>query len=454
MAFDILLVDDEETFRESVKNILGTCGYDVDVCSCGKEAITALKKNHFDLVLLDLVLPDIDGLSILKEIKKISPETQVIILTAFGNIESAVHAMKIGAYDYLTKSLNLYELKMVVKRAIENMRLKMDANLYFRSKREQYSFENYVFKSDSMKEVLSLLEKAIEMDETTVLLEGETGTGKELFAKIIHYHGKRQNKPFVAINCASIPENLMESELFGHEKGAFTGATSQKKGLFEVADGGTFFLDEVGEMPPSVQAKFLRVLQEKQFRRLGGLKNIKVDVRIISATSSNLKKKVKEGVFRSDLFYRLNVFPIYLPPLRDRKEDIIPLCELFLKKFSKKLKKNVKKIDPRAKQILLSYRYPGNIRELENIIERAVILASSDTIMPNHIPLDEKGESCDEGETVEFKFGDTKIYDFEKELLKRALHISSGNITKAAKLIGISRFSFTRRMKKLGIQKK
>ena len=377
----ILVADDEQSMREFLDIMLKKEGYKVSLASNGEEVLKLIDKDLFDLILLDIRMPKLDGIGVLKKIKTASPETIVIMITAYASADTAIKAMKEGAYDYITKPFKVDEIKLIIKNALEKKNLQKENLLLKQVVRDRYRFGSIIGQSSKMLALYDLLEK-IAPTKTNILITGESGTGKELAAKAIHYNSSRKDKPFVTLNCGAIPESLIESELFGHMKGAFTDAITTKKGLFEMADEGTIFLDEISELPLLMQVKLLRVLQDKEFKRVGGTDDIRVDVRIISATNKDLEEGVKEKRFREDLFYRLNVIQIKMPPLRDRKEDIPILAAHFLKKFSEELNKNILKISPEALTMLLNYEYPGNVRELQNIIERAVALGKRKRVDP------------------------------------------------------------------------
>ena len=381
----ILVVDSERSMREFLSIMLEREGYKVITADNGKDAIELIKGHDFDLIIAEIKMPKITGIDILRESMTLHPKTPVIMITAFASTEVAVEAMKLGAYDYITKPFNVDETKIIIKNAIEKKR-QLDENISLKEElKGRYQFSNIVGKSDKIQKVFELIMK-VANSKSSVLITGESGTGKELVARAIHYNGDRKDKPFVSISCGAIPETLLESELFGHQKGAFTVDDSDKKGLFEIADGGTFFLDEVSEAPLSIQAKLLRVLQEKEFKRVGGVKDIKVDVRVIAATNKNLRELIAEGKFREDLYYRLNVIPIELPPLRERKEDIQLLANHFIGKYNVINKKDIKGIEPKAMEIIERYKWRGNVRELENVIERAVTLEIGNVIQPDTLP--------------------------------------------------------------------
>ena len=452
----ILVADDEQSMREFLDIMLKKEGYKVSLASNGEEVVKMIDNDLFDLVLLDIRMPKLDGISALKKIKAIAPETIVIMITAYASADTAIKAMKEGAYDYITKPFKVEEIKLIINNALEKKNLQKENILLKQVVRDRYHFGNIIGQSLKMVSLYDLLEK-VSPTKTNILIAGESGTGKELVAKAIHYNSPRKEKPFVTLNCGAIPESLIESELFGHMKGAFTDAIATKKGLFEVADEGTIFLDEISELPLLMQVKLLRVLQDKEFKRVGGTEDIRVDVRIISATNKDLEEAVKEKRFREDLFYRLNVIQIKLPPLRDRKEDIPILANHFLKKYSEELNKNILKISPEALQILLNYEYPGNVRELQNIIERAVALESNQELTVHNLssylseqPLLKKGpidiEIPNEGIDLE-----KIVEDLERTLLLKALDKTKGIKKKAAELLHINFRSMRYRLEKYGL---
>jgi two-component system response regulator PilR (NtrC family) len=452
----ILVADDEQSMREFLDIMLKKEGYKVSLASNGEEVVKLIDNDLFDLVLMDIRMPKLDGISALKKIKSIAPETVVIMITAYASADTAIKAMKEGAYDYITKPFKVEEIKLIINNALEKKNLQKENILLKQVVRDRYHFGNIIGQSPKMMALYDLLEK-VSPTKTNILIAGESGTGKELVAKAIHYNSVRKEKPFVTLNCGAIPESLIESELFGHMKGAFTDAIATKKGLFEVADEGTIFLDEISELPLLMQVKLLRVLQDKEFKRVGGTEDIRVDVRIISATNKDLEEAVKEKHFREDLFYRLNVIQIKLPPLRDRKEDIPILAAHFLKKYSEELNKNILKTSPEALQILLNYEYPGNVRELQNIIERAVALESSQELTVHNLssylseqPLLRKGpidiEIPNEGIDLE-----KMVEDLERTLLLKALDKTKGIKKKAAELLRINFRSMRYRLEKYGL---
>jgi two-component system response regulator PilR (NtrC family) len=452
----ILVADDEQSMREFLDIMLKKEGYKVSLASNGEEVVKLIDNDLFDLVLLDIRMPKLDGITALKKIKAITPDTVVIMITAYASADTAIKAMKEGAYDYITKPFKVEEIKLIIKNALEKKNLQKENILLKQVVRDRYHFGNIIGQSPKMVVLYDLLEK-VSPTKTNILIAGESGTGKELVAKAIHYNSPRKEKPFVTLNCGAIPESLIESELFGHMKGAFTDAIATKKGLFEVADEGTIFLDEISELPLLMQVKLLRVLQDKEFKRVGGTEDIRVDVRIISATNKDLEGAVKEKLFREDLFYRLNVIQIKLPPLRERKEDIPILANHFLKKYSEELNKNILNISPETHQILLHYEYPGNVRELQNIIERAVALEGGQELTATNLnsylseqPLLKKGsmdiEIPNEGIDLE-----KIVEDLERTLLLKALDKTKGIKKKAAELLHINFRSMRYRLEKYGL---
>jgi two-component system response regulator AtoC len=455
----ILVVDDEFLIRWSLQQDLGKAGYEVLAAESGEEALRMFESDTPDLVLLDIQLPGIDGIKVLEKIREQDVETPVIMITAYGMIESAVAAMRLGALDYISKPFNLDGVRMTVAKALENVRLRSEVARLRREQRTGAGFENIVGNSARMKEVFELVGKVAGSNATTVLLQGESGTGKDLVAKAIHFTSARADKPYMAINCASLPENLLESELFGHEKGAFTDARGLKKGLFELADGGTILLDEIAEMRTDLQAKLLRVIEEKRFRRVGGVKDISMDVRIIAASNRDLDEERRRGTFRDDLYYRLKVIPIHLPPLRQRREDIIPLVKFYIDRYNKEFAKKIRGTAPAVEEALLAYQWPGNVRELKNVIERAILLENEGVISLENLPPEiSAAEDVGGGAAVQpggfsprEAGGVVPLEDIEKEMLGRALREADGNQTKAAALLGVSRDAMRYKMKKHGL---
>jgi len=447
----LLVVEDEKSMREVLTMLLEGENYDVTSASDGREGLACIDKDIFDLVITDMKMPKVDGFELLKKIKEISPETLVIMITAFGTTETAIEAMKLGAYDYINKPFKIDEIRIIVKKAIEKKRLKEELALLREQVKISFSLENIIGKSAKMQDMFAIIPK-IAQSNSNVLITGESGSGKELVAAALHNLSLRRDKNFVAINCAAFPEGLLESELFGHMKGSFTGAIYNKQGLFEIADGGSLLMDEIGEMPINLQAKLLRVIESGMFRRVGGTNDLKVDVRIISATNKNIKDEIEAGRFREDLYYRLNVIPVNIPPLRERKEDIPLLAEHFLGKLSHA----PKRITPEAMKLLLEYPWKGNVRELENIIERTAILIDRNEITPADLPSDIKNYPRDKKFIPELTSKgidvDEIIGDIEKQYLLNALNLVGGAKTEAAKLLNLSFRSFRHRLKKYGIK--
>lgn len=449
----ILVVDDEELIRWSLEQSLTEEGYEVTTASTGEDALRMTREEIPDLIFLDLQLPGISGMEVLQKVKEINKEIVVIIITALGIVEMAVKAMKLGAYHYVTKPFNIDEIVILVEKAIETANLRKEVATLRAEQSEKFSPVNIIGSDPKIKEVLTMIEKVAKSDTTSVLIMGESGTGKELVAKAVHHSSARANESFLAVNCAALPETLLESELLGHEKGAFTDAKTMKKGLFEVADGGTLFLDEIGEMPLGMQAKILRVLEDKIVRRIGGTKDIAVDVRVISATNKNLLAAIEEGTFRRDLYYRLQVIPIKLPPLRERKSDIMPLIMHFIEQFNREFHKEVKGVSKMAERFLLEYSWPGNVRELKNIIERAIILENEEMLLVEHLPLEIVAMGSKPGKNVlDFQLPPegVSIEAVEKELIRQALDLTGGNQSKAAKRLDLGIDAFRYRMKKFG----
>ncbi len=432
----ILVVDDEAPVRDIVQKGLSKMGgYDVEVAQNGLDAIEKIEKDVFDLVLTDLKMPGMDGLELLKTIKGTRPEVVVILMTAYGSIETAVEAMKMGANDYITKPINFDDLLIHISKAQKESSLLRENRLLRMEVKKKFEFNNIIGKSKRMQEVFSLIEK-VALGSSTVIIYGGSGTGKELVAKAIHYNSPRADRPFIPFNCGAIPETLVESELFGHTKGAFTGAIQAKKGLFEEANGGTLFLDEISTILPSVQVKLLRVLQEKELMKVGSTERTKIDVRMIAATNENLEENMRKGKFREDLFYRLHVFPIFLPDLKDRKEDIHLLAYHFLDLYSKEAKKEIHGISKEAMKLLLEYQWPGNVRELENAIARAVIMTDQDHLVPNDFPKDLM-ESF--SEMIRRGVRDRKsLDDIKSEYIKEILKEVGGNKRIASEILKVN----------------
>jgi two-component system NtrC family response regulator len=450
--YNILIIDDEKSQRDILYGYLTKKGYKVFTAESGSQGIKIINENLVDIVFSDFKMPEMTGLEILAKVSQINPEISFVIITAYGTVENAVNAMHLGAYDYLSKPVNLDELDLLIARIIEHKNLKSENELLKKQLYEKYKLSSFISQSSKMEEVISVAVRVAE-SKATILITGENGTGKEVLAKSIHFISPRKDGPFVAVNIPALSETLLESELFGHEKGAFTGADKMRKGRFELADKGTIFLDEIGDIPLSIQVKLLRVLQEHQFERVGGTENINIDVRIIAATNHNLANKIKDGSFREDLFYRLNIVSIHIPPLRDRKEDILPLIDFFLHKYSEENGKSDIEISKEAIDVLMKYNYPGNVRELENIIERAVVLARSNILATSDLPLTVKGVRY-EDQLPELGKGTLteQVEALEKRLIYDALKESNGNQTKAGKLLGITERNLRYKLQKYEIK--
>jgi DNA-binding NtrC family response regulator len=445
---NILIIDDEESIRDSMTQVLRKEGYRVREAIEGSTGLNFFARETFHVVFLDLKLPGIKGMEILSQIKEANPETPVIIITGYASIDSAVEAMKRGAFDYMAKPFTPEELRVVTKRALERRKLLYE-NLYLRQELEaKAKFDLVVGKSKAMREILDIVRR-VSPTESTVLIAGESGTGKELIAREIHSHSLRRNAPFVVVDCGALVETLFESELFGHVKGSFTGAHETKHGRFEVADGGTIFFDEISNIGLNIQAKLLRVIQEREINRIGSSKPIKVDVRLLAATNENLADAVGKGKFREDLFYRLSVVPIHLPPLRERKEDIPVLVEHFLHKYNKKAKKNIETVSPRAVKALAEYDWPGNIRELENTIERAVVLSKGNGIQLEDLMYHGISASSALLSPAGGKY--KTLAEMEKEYIRAILRTQLGNKTRAADILGIDRKTIWAKIKKYKI---
>jgi two-component system response regulator HydG len=452
MKVKILVVDDEQSHRTMLKAVLTKEGYDIYEADDGVSAVKAVENESFDLVLMDIRMTDMDGIEAMGEIKKTSPSIPIIMMTAYASVKTAVEALKSGAYDYLTKPLDIDELKILIKKALEHYRLQ-EENVFLKERlADRFDFSKIIGKSRRMKELFENL-SLIAPSEATVLIYGESGTGKELVANAIHQNSPRAQKPFIKVSCAALPETLLESELFGHERGAFTGAVARKAGRFQLADGGTLFLDEVNVMSSTTQVKLLRVLQEREFEPLGSTKTIHVDIRLIAATNKALEEEVKEGRFREDLFYRLNVVPIHLPPLRDRKEDIPLLADHFFKLFQEKNKKSIKGFLPKTIDMLMRYDWPGNIRELENVMERAVLLCRGEYLSPQDLPPPFQGGQLGEQPVISIPPGMT-LEELEREAIIQTLEENGGNRTQAAQILGISRKTLQNKLKEYGLEEK
>jgi len=453
----ILIIDDEPLMRISITDALTAEGYEAMGLESGREGMNFINKESYDAIITDLKLPEVDGMEILRTALRCSPKNKVIMITAYGSVDTAVEAMKQGAYDYITKPFSMDELLIIVKRLIEFRELEYE-NIKLKNEIDgKYAFGGIVGTSKKMQEVLEKVHVVADTP-STVLITGESGTGKELIANAIHHNSSRKDNPFIKVSCAALPETLLEAELFGYEKGAFTGALKQKKGRFELANNGTLFLDEIGEISPAIQVKLLRVLQERQFERLGGTETLNVDVRIICATQRDLKKEVKQGVFREDLYYRLNVVPVHIPSLRERREDILLMASSFAKKFAAKNNKQIEGISPEAKDMLTDYPFPGNVRELEHAMERAAILGNSKEIQPSDLPEDILNfYNKDLKSSIKVSYSEPlskAIEHFEKEYIVKVIEEVRGNKTHAAEKLGISRKTLWEKCKNLGIGNK
>ncbi len=466
MSLSILIIDDEPYLPHQFARYLKKHGYEVYTAPDGEAGLQELQKNDIDLVLLDLRLPRMEGLEVLQQIRKIDQDLPVVILTAYGNVASAVAAMKLGAADYLLKGFDLDELLLVVQRALDTSAMSRELRQLRRERSDNYHFSHIIGYSERMRKVFDLVARVARNDMASVLIMGESGTGKEVVARAIHEQSARASGPFHPLNCAAIASNLLESELFGYEQYAFTDAKKQKRGLLELAEGGTLFLDEIGEMPLDMQAKLLRVLETRSFYRLGGSKEVKINVRVIAATNRNLEQAMKEGLFRPDLYYRLAVLPITLPPLRERPGDILLFASRFVEDFNRSLGRNVRRISPEAQRLLLAYHWPGNVRELKNVIERAMILSNSDELLPGHLPQEivgpadvENASSLDPWEQwlnlrpqgpVSLEAVHERV---ERHFIRWALETAKHNRTRAAELLGLSKVDQLRYLiRKYGIE--
>jgi len=454
----ILVVDDDQGMRNYLEIMLSREGYDVNTAPGGKEALTLCRRRKFDLVITDLKMSGMNGVDLLRSLREVSPESMTILITGYASGETAVAAMKEGAYDYLEKNFEPDDLKNLVRDALSKKEISEEDAQFMEDVKGAVSFARMTGRSKGMLKVYSLVKKMADT-AANVLILGESGTGKELVARAVHENSSRSDGPFVPINCGGIPENLLESELFGYMKGSFTGAYADKAGLFEVAHGGTIFLDEIGELSPFLQVKLLRVVQEKTFRRIGGARDISVDVRIISATNQNLEERVKKGDFREDLFYRLNVIPVEVPPLRERKEDIPLLVDHFIERYSREYNKEIKKISPYTMGLLTHYPFPGNVRELENIIERSVALETTNIVLPENLEITtERGTTFSSADDIEIPEAgidlNEEVAKFERGLMRKALQKAGGSKTKAAKLLRVSLDSLRYRFDKLGMMEK
>ncbi len=448
MPHRILIVDDEKNTREGLRWALESHADEVTIAEDGEKALLLLGDHPADLVISDLKMPKMDGMELLQHVKEEYPESEFVILTGHGTVETAVEAMKLGAFDYLMKPVNLEELGLLIKRVFEQRELRRENERLRAEVNERYGFENIVGNSAGMQKVFQMV-RQVAPTRASVLVQGDTGTGKELVARAIHYNSPRKNKPFVAVNCGALTQSLLESELFGHEKGAFTGAVKQRAGRFEAADRGTIFLDEIGETSPEFQVKLLRVLQEQEFERVGGHTPVKVDVRVIAATNRDLKKEVDEGRFREDLYYRLNVVRIDLPPLRERRDDVALLVHHFLQEFGREHGRTLT-ISPRAMQMLQNHEWPGNVRQLRTVMESVCILTPGKEIGPSNLP-DEIRDEPDKGPHLRLAVGMT-VKDAERELIRATLAENKGNKAKAARILGLGRKTLYRKLEEYEIE--
>lgn len=450
----ILIVDDEKLVRWSLSQKLNEWGNEVIEAENAEKGLFLCEEETPDLVMLDVKLPDKKGTDLLKEFKKIWPELPIIMITAFGVIEDVVTAMRRGAYDFITKPIDYPKLQSTIKNAMEAASLKQEIAYYREKEKKEFIPNQVVTSSKIMQQLLEMVKKIAQSEASIVLLQGESGTGKDLFAQVIHHLSRRNEAPYITINCSAIPENLLESELFGYEKGAFTDAKKMKKGLIELADEGTLFLDEISTLNLNLQAKLLRFLETHTFRRVGGLKDTEVDIRVIVASNQDIEQASLEGKFRRDLFYRLNVCPVFIPPLQERKEDIVPLAQHFISFFNVKFRKNITALSKEAKKLFLAYNWPGNVRELKNAIERAMIFEENSLISSQYLPIHINGNSFpfQKSQLEEIPDQNLSLSDMEKKLLIRALRMAKGNKTQAARLLNITRDTLRYKIKKLNLK--
>ena len=449
----ILVVDDEHLIRWTLQKNLEKAGYGVILAETGEEALQKIREESPDLALLDINLPGMDGFEVLEKALQIDQSIIPIMITAFEDVDCVVKAMKFGAFDYIAKPFDFNKVQLSINKALETHRLKREVRRLRQERKGRSGFHNIVGASPEMRKILEMTEKVANTDAATVLIQGESGTGKEMIAQAVHDLSKRGNMPFITLNCPGVPEHLLENELCGHEKGAYTDAYGLKKGLLEVADGGALFLDEIGDMGQGMQAKVLRLIEQKTFRRMGGVKDIHVDVRIITATNKDLRKLMAEGKFREDLFYRINIIALRIPALRERREDILPLVKHFVDKYNEDFHKTIREMSKEVEHFFMAYDWPGNVRELKNVIERAMILGEGDTLLLEHLPMEIVGENQERIMTgLRLPPEGISMDKLEEALVREALKMTGGNQTKAARLLGISRDSLRYRMQKFGIE--
>ena len=450
MKTKILVVDDEAPHRQMLDAVLSVEGYEIHHAGDGQEAISMVEERFYDLILMDIRMSKVGGIEALKKIKKISPGIPIIIMTAYASVSTAVDALKSGAYDYLTKPLDIEELKILIEKALHHRKLEQE-NVYLKERLgDRFDFSNIIGRSTAMQDLFETI-ALVAPSEATVLIAGESGTGKELIANAIHHNSPRKDRAFIKVNCAALPETLLESELFGHEKGAFTGALARKQGRFQLAHTGSIFLDEVGEMTPTTQTKILRVLQEREFEPLGSTQTLKVDTRVIAATNKNLLEEIEQGNFREDLYYRLNVVTLEVPSLRERREDISLLADFFLKQYAEKNQRLIKGFTPKAMDLLIRHEWPGNVRELENVVERAVIMVRGDLISQGELPDAIRGLDGEmENAEIDLSPG-RSLREVERDMILRTLEDTGGNRTRAAEILGISRRTLQLKLKEYGV---
>ncbi len=456
MSNAILIIDDEEFLCNKLKETLSEEGYSVNAANAGEEGVLLAKRDNPDLILLDLRLPDMDGIQVLEHINSIDPVPVTILMSGQGSVDIAVSAIKKGAYDFIEKPFSLDKLKVIIKNALDTAGLKRNLDTRLRSEQKQYGFHTLIGKSAVMRDIIELFVKLVAADPKTILIGGESGTGKGLAAKILHHNGARAEKPIIELNCAAIPETLLESELFGHEAGAFTDAKKMKTGIFEDANGGTIFLDEIGDMSLALQAKLVKAVEERTFRRIGGKREIKVDVRIVAATNKDIEEQVDKKLFREDLYHRLNVISFEMPSLRERREDIPLLADHFVSYFNVDLNKNIKAVPAEVMNSFMNYRWPGNVRELRSTIERAVLLSEGDTLNPKYVQIDEQDRGAkihSDAHKMFFELDLDKLTldAVEEAMIKEALELNDGNQTKTAAMLGVTRQVLRNRMIKMGL---